>query len=247
MIELFPDFAALQRTGFAGLHFTKPAIMIAMTARTGSTQLCALLEATAERIVLPGEIFNSRGVVQTSLQRFGVRSFAEYLRALEAESGPIFIFKTCWVDLAPFADFLPGLFPRLRIAYLDRRDVIAQAVSLMRAQLSGEWHRPRGWLPPDPAPLKAAFNAEWICRILDELEAEKTAWAAYFARLQHNPPRLWYEDFARDHLAALGFFRREFGLALDDAAVAGIGYEKLGDALSEDWVDRIRRRVFHMS
>jgi len=39
----FPDFYDLQARGFAGVKCDKPGLMIAMTARTGSSHLCAAL------------------------------------------------------------------------------------------------------------------------------------------------------------------------------------------------------------
>lgn len=243
IFEVFPDVEGLAAQGFSGVSCDKPAVMIAMTPRTGSTHLCAILAAAAG-ISQPTEIFNPREVAQAEARRRGVTSFAEYVRSFALEPGAPFVFKTCWHDFAPFAAHVDRLFADLTVVYLDRRDVIAQAVSMFRALASGQWHRPRGQAP---GASTVGFDLADICRIMARLEAEKADWETWFSARGTAPARLFYEDFEHDVSHALGVFSTRAGVALTRAPGAQDGLDRLADAVSEDWVNRVRRHVLRLS
>jgi hypothetical protein len=111
IFDVFPRLRQLAESRFAGVSCAKLAIMIAMTARTGSTHLCAALQAAGEA-GRPAEIFNPRGVAGVERQRRGVTLFAGYMRSFAAEPSPVFIFKTNWQDFTPFARDWHTLFPQ---------------------------------------------------------------------------------------------------------------------------------------
>jgi LPS sulfotransferase NodH len=245
---IFPDFAALHANGFAGLSCEKPVVMIAMTPRTGSTHLCAALAQT-EGVAPPAEIFNPRDwVVNSEMARRGVGLFADYVRSFNADSGPCFFFKTSWQDFSPFTAGYKQIFPNLRVIYLDRKDVIAQAVSLYRAAESGTWHVRRGAAFAARAAgalehLNLAHLDTWLARI----EAEKRGWKRFFAAEQITPMRLFYEDFASDVTKAVAAISAFLGVALNCEIGPEVGYEKLGDAASAAWIERARLHVLRMT
>ena len=246
IFEVFPDLRALAQERFAGSGCTKPAIMIAMTARTGSTHLCSALAAAGD-VGRPGEIFNPRGVAGAERERRGVRSFADYMRSFNAEPSPVFIFKTNWHDFSPFARDWRTLFPNLRVVYLDRKNLAAQAVSLYRAQISGTWHQPARQARACADEWRDSFDLERICALMQELTVEKHAWERFFSAEELTPPRLFYEDFHKDVGLGLDFLARETGLALRPDIPPGTGFEKLADTLTRDWVERVQRHVFQMT
>ncbi len=238
------DFDGLAAQNFAELACPKPVLMIAMTARTGSTHLCAAIEAAGETGAV-GEIFNPRGPIEAGKHRYQVGLFDGYMRALYAASGRILAFKTAWVDFAPLAGGYNALFPELRVIYLNRKDEIAQAVSLYRALISQHWHRKTG--APAPAADALPFDLDHICRILENLQDEKRQWEAFFSRNHLQPARLNYEDFSSDIKTALQFVTAQTGLPLHMDMTADTGFEKLADRLSEDWVNRVRRHLWKMT
>ncbi len=243
----FPDLAALHANGFAGLSCEKPAVMIAMTPRTGSTHLCAALAQT-EGVAPPAEIFNPRNwVVQAEMARRGVVLFADYVRSFNADSGPCFFFKTSWQDFSPFAAGYRQIFPNLRVVYLDRKDVIAQAVSLYRAAESGTWHVPRGDTPAKEEATLDHLNLAHISTWLETIEAEKRGWKRFFAAEGMTPMRLFYEDFATDVTKAVAAIADFLGLPLNQEIGPEVGFQKLGDAVSEAWVERARRHVLRLT
>ena len=104
---VFPDFAALLAQGFAGVTCPKPAIMIAMTPRTGSTYLCAALQQAGQSTE-PNEVFNPRGPAQHERDRRRAADFAGYLASFARDPDPAFIFKLGGYDALP-------LLPALRL------------------------------------------------------------------------------------------------------------------------------------
>lgn len=245
---IFPDFAALHATGFAGVSCEKPAVMIAMTPRTGSTHLCAALAQT-EGLAPPTEIFNPRDwVVNAEMARRGTGLFADYIRSFSADSGPCFFFKTSWQDFSPLAAAYKQVFPHLRVIYLDRKDVIAQAVSLYRAAESGTWHVRRGAAPvAQNSGALDHLNLSELEKWLAAIEAEKRGWTRFFAAEGITPMRLYYEDFAKDVTKAIAAIADFFGIPLNRDIGPDIGFQKLGDAASDAWVERARRHVLRMT
>ena len=245
LAEVFPDFAALQARDWAGIACTKPAIMIAMTPRTGSTFLCAALHQ-AGLSAEPNEILNPRGPAQQDVERRQTPGFAAYIASFATGPDPAFIFKTGWHDAAPLASALPRLFPHLRVIYLDRKNIAAQAVSQFRAEISGIWHtRPgQGTQPFDPA---GKFDLPRIRDIAANMEQEKRSWEVWFTANHINPLRLEYRLLDTDIQEALRRIATTMHLPLrPDLATAG-GLVKLADAVSAEWTERVQRDMFNLS
>jgi LPS sulfotransferase NodH len=242
---VFPDYEALRARDFAGLCCPKPTVMLAMTPRTGSTHLCAALHAAGLPFE-PTEILNPRGPAGELAARRGAHSFAAYIESLAATPGPLFMFKTGWLDFAPHASAARRLFPDLRVVYLNRRNVAAQAVSDFRAKTFNLWHRRPGQPRPDAATLAQGFDPDEIMRLLRALEAEKQAWETWFTANGVAPLRLAYEEFEPDVNIALRILAAVLQLPLQRVP-PGTGLEKLADATSADWTERVMKRLFNMS
>jgi LPS sulfotransferase NodH len=246
IIDLFPDLEKLFRDGFAGVHCEKPGLMIAMTARSGSTHLCKVLQEAGDFSPIT-EIFNPRGVVEAEKKRLSAVSFRDYIGAINDQPHRYFAYKTCWRDFAPFAHNFGEIFSNLQLVYLNRRDVFAQAVSLYRAQISGEWHRRPGAASPTGANALPEPNISHMQIGLNELEAEKQGWQAFFASRHLTPLELVYEDFTDDVTKAIGKISAHTSISLDRPIGPDIGLEKLADALSSDWRERLQKHVFQMT
>ncbi|MDD2706064.1 MAG: Stf0 family sulfotransferase [Acidocella sp.] len=245
LAAVFPDFTALRTQNFPGIVFPKPTIMLAMSPRTGSTHLCAALHQ-AGHSAEPNEIFNPRGPALVLRDRYRVTGFADYIASLARAPDADFIFKTSWQDVAPFAPALPGMFPNLRVVYIERRNIAAQAVSLFRAQRRNFWHRRPGQAAPAPA-VEEHFDLPRLCAIVAELQAEKCSWEAWFTAQGITPLRLRYEDFETDVNTALRVLAAAFSLPLRTNLPPTAGLEKLADSTSRDWVLRLQKHLFNMS
>jgi len=237
--DCFPDFESHRAAGFRGLSIDRKVVMIAMTPRTGSTHLCAAL-AQAGALGDPVECFSPRGGIGYVTKGVAM-GFADYIARLAASPGEAFLFKTCWYDFAPLAAGWRQLFPDLTIIYLDRRDIIAQALSFHIAKVTDHWHSPHSAPKATPHYDLAAIRAN-----IDVLLAEKRAWRDFFARESLDPPRLWYEDLAADLPSALRFVAAHASLALDPERHE-TPYQRLADDRSAAWLDRARREILRLS
>lgn len=242
---VFPDFARLEAEGFPGIACRKPTVMIATTERAGSTHLCASMHAAGLPFT-PIEIFNPRGPAQQGAAQHGVTTFASYIPGLASTPGDLFIFKASWLDFAPLATTACDLFPRLRVVYLDRRNIAAQAVSLYRAMTENVWHR-RTAQPSQAREPPGDFDLERAMSLLDRLEADKRAWEKWFAAAKIAPVRLTYESFETDISVALRRLNDAFGLALASDIGTDSGFVRLADATSADWTLRVQKRLLNMT
>jgi LPS sulfotransferase NodH len=243
--DVFPDFATLQNQGFAGVSCNKPTIMIAITPRTGSTLLCTALHQAGHSNE-PNEIFNPNGPARQEAERRGTGSFAAYMASFARDPDPAFIFKIGCFNARPLANSLTRLFPQLRVVYLDRRNIAAQAVSQFRAELSGTWHARPGQ-PHRAFDWNGKFDLAHICAIIRIMEQEKRDWEAWFVNNNITPLRLDYRQLETSLGEAVRQIADTMNLPLRPEAVAGGGVLKLADELSADWTERVQKHLYNLS
>ena len=241
---VFPDYAAHEAEGFAGLCCPRRTVMIAFTPRAGSTHLCAALHQAGQQAE-PSEIFNPRGPARQESERRRVSLFSDYMASFAAGPDETFIFKTCWQDVVPLAPVLTRLFPDLHVVYLMRRNDAAQAVSAFKAEVTGQWHRRRGDAPARSL-TEADFSMDRILSIHAQHTQDRRGWAGWFAAQGIEPLRLTYEDFEADVNIALRALVPTLGLKLRHEALPGTGYEKLADQLSKNWTQRLQCRLLNL-
>jgi LPS sulfotransferase NodH len=136
---------------------------------------------------------------------------------------------------------LEGALGPLRYVYLRRTDKIAQAVSLIRAEQTGIWHRNAdGSLYERMAKTRAdGFDAKAIAAKADEFESYDAQWQAWFEAEDVSPLWLTYAGLVADPTGTLAQVLDWIGL--DPAHAKGVTAptQKLADAISKDWVDRM--------
>jgi LPS sulfotransferase NodH len=135
--------------------------LICATPRTGSSLLCGLLDSTG--VAGHPESYFRQPDEREWAARWGIASpsdgtfsYADYFRAAIAggsTANGVFAARIMWgtldevANLAPVypdhpgseAGLLNAAFGRTRFVYLRRGDVVAQAVSLLRAEQTGVW------------------------------------------------------------------------------------------------------------
>jgi trehalose 2-sulfotransferase len=244
--------------------------VIASTPRSGSSLLAAGLVGTgvAGR---PEEYFSPDyiGSYKEDLQLPMDCSWPEYLAkvmAFAATENGVRGVKIHWRHVVSLARALgfdgdPGavldvLFPAAVFVNIVRADRRAQALSLFRAETTGEWFRshdlPTGARPwglylarttPDPAAVHLTDGAptyEQIVGIERDLDAEQAAWSDYFTTRRRTVFTVRYEDLDanyQDEIArVLGF------LGADPAHAAGLPtppLQRQSDHINEYWRERI--------
>lgn len=134
--------------------------------------------------------------------------------------------------------FGPTLF-----IHLSRPDRLDQAISRVRAEQTGLWHRNADGselerLAPEREPH---YDGAAIRHHIAALEALDADWEAWFQQERLTPLRLTYDALSKEPRDVLS--RVLSALGLDPAAARSVAppTAKLADALSRDWRDRFER------
>jgi trehalose 2-sulfotransferase len=236
--------------------------LICATPRTGSTLLCGLLDSTGVA-GHPESYFRRQderkwavrwGIIDPSEGTF---SYADYVRAAIAEgrtSNGVFAARIMWetldevlAKLTPVypdpagsdADLLNEAFGRTRYVYLRRGDVVAQAVSLLRAEQTNVWQQGTAQDRQDPD-RKPRFDFDQIHEQVRMIEEHNTAWQEWFSAAGIRPRLVQYEELdaepVRTTRGVLGFL----GLNLPAGREIVVRHRRLADQLSAQWIDGYR-------
>lgn len=124
-----------------------------------------------------------------------------------------------------------------QFVHLQRRDVVRQAVSFARAQMTG------AWISDMPAHAPAKYNYELISAKLTDITNGNAAWNAFFASLGIEPLRVWYEDVVSDCDVAIQSIAEHLGIALPAESSTEYGFQpqiQRDTSDGEDWCDRFK-------
>ena len=206
---ILPLTLEIERDGYRcreGQNYDE-AVIFCITARVGSTALMAALASLAGASELP-EIFNPRGTFPALSRRLGARSLQEYVNRYQGEAGTgrLLLFKTNYHDMMGMLrpQGVAQLFPRRRHVYLYRRDTIAQAYSLWKANKFNLWHARDAKAREAVGEIRLAeADMLRILRIVINLQREMGEWERFF-RTEPNPVlALSFEEIMRDFEGAV--------------------------------------------
>jgi len=211
--------------------------MVCAIPRSGSSLLCDALAQT-ELAGAPTEYFDEESFALYSA-KWAARGLEEYLaqlRARKTSPNGVFGFKAHYPQFeAHFRerDVLQE-FPGLRCVYVTRADRVRQAISLYRAQSTGQWAAHQKTLRPAPS-----FDASAIRSCLATIAEQDASWERFFAERGVEPMRVRYEDLVRDYQgsvrAVLAFLGVEVGA---DFLAPAPTLERQAYRGSERWVRR---------
>lgn len=207
--DFFDDFDSIV-SGDNIVVCEKPTLILAITARTGSTQLCSVLESL-NIFGSADEIFNPRGVINSNIKRLGVNSFAEYIDKLVHQSGDFFSFKTSWSDFEPISTFYMRIFPNAHFIFLDRFDIVAQALSLFKAIVTERWHCSSQSKSKKIELTLEQLDADRITSLMQRLMHEKFQWEWFFYNNDLRVRHLYYEIIRNDWGKAARMIAEQFG------------------------------------
>jgi trehalose 2-sulfotransferase len=248
--------------------------VIASTPRTGSSLLAAGLAATGvagrpEEYFTPDYI----GAYKRDLNLPMNCSWDEYLAkvmAFAATSNGVRGMKIHWRHVISLAQafgfgsdpgtFLETLFPAAVFVNIVRGDRRAQALSLFRAEATGEWFRSRGssgsvrpWGLYMARPTSGAADLAGVTPTYDQiadieriLDGEQAAWTNYFTTRRLEVLTVRYEELDADYPGEIARVLRFLGA--DPARAAGVPkppLERQSDHINESWrelIDREHRR-----
>ena len=235
------------------------AYLICATPRTGSSLLCGLLASTG--VAGNPESYFRQQDEPSWAARWGISEpdgtfeYARYLqRALAAgrsENG-VFGARVMWGTLDEIVDKLGTVFPdlarrdldllnrafgQLKFVYLRRRDVVAQAVSWLRAEQTQVWVARRD--QPRGEPHFEFDRLREMHRIIDN---DNAAWQTWFTAVGAEPHRVTYEDLDRDPVGVTRRVLDFLGLELPAGRTVQVRHRRLSDRLNAEWVERYIER-----
>ncbi|MEO1747000.1 MAG: Stf0 family sulfotransferase [Pseudomonadota bacterium] len=239
--------------------------MICTSPRSGSTLLCRLLretgvagrpgsyfhgdtlEAWAENLDLPNDPPDMTQIIDAALRKgraggsvFGVRqqshSFALLCQTL-AET------RTEKTD----RQRLEAVVGPLRYIHLTRANKLDQAISLIRAEQSGIWHKNAdGSIYEELAPRRSdGYDFAVISEQIADLEAADEAWRAWFDRESIEPLTITYDALSADPNGVLVKVLEWIGLSRTHADDVQPPTKKLADETTAQWIARYRLDAGH--
>ncbi|RKN42080.1 Stf0 family sulfotransferase [Micromonospora endolithica] len=236
------------------------------TPRTGSSLLLGLLESTGVA-GHPQAYFRSPDeslwADRWRLPRTpdGGFSYADFVRAALATGrtpNGVFGAKLMWGTLdelvAKLAPVYPGLrgddvgllertFGHSRFVFLRRDDVLAQAVSWLRAEQTGRWFvGGNGEISGDAVGgNEPHFDLDGIRGFVATIREHNAAWEAWFAACGIRPHRVRYEDLDRDMTQTVRDILGHLGLDVPAGGVPVVArHRRQADDLNARWIARYR-------
>ena len=240
--------------------------IICTSPRSGSTLLCHLLRATgvAGR---PGSLFhvprldgwlNDYGLSETKFATHQDALRAVFAKAREKGAGGTALFglrmqrPSFPFFMAQLAQLHPGLpndrarieaaFGPTLFVYLNRADKLDQAISRVKAEQTGLWHRAADGseLERNGPPAEPSYDAAAIAHHLDALTQMDAEWAAWFAAQKVSPMRIEYRALSANPRAELARILAALNLAPEIANQTAIPTAKLADDINTQWRERFR-------
>jgi LPS sulfotransferase NodH len=220
--------------------------VIASSARSGSTYLARSLAQTG-LLGAPSEVFNSvTNEMQTLMARFKAYSHADYVAKLLAKRtsrNGVFGMKAHFHQFEAFLKKYPPLLEALApitYIYIDRRDKVAQAVSMAKALQTDQWSSQwRG----SPRPT-LRYDRELIAKSMSEVELQDARWLRWFELHNITPFRVTYEDLIADPAAVVRGVIERLGVQDDEPDALDIpAIEKQGDDTNQEWIERFVREA----
>lgn len=241
-------------------------LILCSAPRSGSTMLCDLLAGTG--VAGRPESYFRRQSIPSYYREFGLqekdapRIDRAYLDAVIQEGTDdtgVFGLRLMWETLGELSVRLHEIFPGLSsdaarleqafgpmlFVHLTRADKIAQAISLIKAEQTGLWHRySDGGERERTAPSRPAiFDRELIAEQADALAASDAGWRGWFARQNIAPVRVTYEDLGADPKAELAKILSGLGQNTKIADRAQVVSARMADAESAEWAARYLRET----
>lgn len=240
--------------------------VICTSPRSGSTLLCRLLRETGiagfpeshfhapslEKWLgyygLRGEDFSIRqdalsAVFKAAYERGKGESDVFGLR-MQRHSFDFFIaqLRLLHPSLADDRSRVDAAFGTTLFIHLTRENKLDQAISYVKAEQSGLWHRAADGTELErlSEPKDPFYDAAAIAVQLAKMEQMDAAWEAWFQAEQIEPLRVSYSELSAAPYATLGRVLSALGLAYAPEGEATPSVAKLADATNQEWAERFR-------
>ncbi len=133
--------------------------------------------------------------------------------------------------------FLDQTLARTQFLLLRRRDRVAQAISLAKAELSGQFHSNQ----QDGRPVALSdYDSDHIARNLDRIDRNERDLADFVAQIGKAAPIVYYEDICADPAGFVSSVCTLLDLPVPEALTTEVDLDILRDMVSEEWSTRFR-------
>lgn len=242
------------------------AYVICTSPRSGSTLLCRLLRQ-CDQAGFPGSHFHEPSL-EKWLGYYGLRrdEFGKKTEALRAVFDAAIAFGKAGDDIFAlrlqrhsfefFAGQLALLYPlrqtdksrieaafgRTLFIHLTRENKLNQAISYVKAEQSGLWHRaPDGTeLERLSEPREPRYDRVAISSKLTQFAQMEAEWQAWFSKECISPLRLTYDELSLAPYATLTRVLGAIGLKSAHVREQAPPVAKLADATNAEWAERFR-------
>jgi LPS sulfotransferase NodH len=136
---------------------------------------------------------------------------------------------------------LAAAFGRTRFVYLTRGDVVAQAVSLLRAEQTGVWFETTDERQ-EPAG-EPGFDFGEVRELVRQIKDHNAAWEAWFGAAGIQPYRVLYEDLDAEPVRVASGVLGFLGLDLPAGREITVRHKRLADELNARWIESYRRHA----
>ena len=218
-------------------QFDRRVLVATSGGRVGSHVLLQGLLAYGIKV---NEYFNVDTITNTCARR-GIASLEEYCdyRLEKTANAGAFGVKGKVHILLPLwkSGEVPGHFADWVIVYLYRKDVVRQAVSEVKAQISGSW---RSAQAPTREVTDRDYNGKRIAKNIDKILDAEEAWEAIFSTFELNTLKITYEDLAREPAStvkSVAEFAKLSGPPLEQTSPP---VEVQADELNDRWTARFK-------
>ena len=239
------------------MAFAGRAYLVCCDARTGSSLLAAALRTTG-RAGKPFEYFSATEIdkpwlraelrVPDGVAFTGFPGWRDYIVSAGAEMGGIFaasVHYWQWPQcLATFGGDLAALrafFPDLRLVWLRRDNLVAQAISHHVAIATNIWNSRLGQgVRPGESDRGAVYDFDRIHHQVESALAVQQGWRETLTGAEAITLPLAYEDLAADLIGAVRRVCAHVGADLEGAPVRAPGLEKQAGEWSRE-MERLYR------
>ncbi|MEV4116218.1 Stf0 family sulfotransferase [Nonomuraea sp. NPDC049695] len=234
---------------------------VCATPRTGSSLLLGLLGSTG--VAGRPEAYFREPDEPMWAERWRLPSAADYARYVQAAlaagrtANGVFGAKLMWGTLDQVVAKLGAVHPdlagrdvallerafgRTKFVYLRRDDVLAQAVSWLRAEQTGAWYVGSNGEIDDAtrSGREPGYDADGIRALIEQIGEHNAAWEEWFASQGVRPYTVRYEDLDADLAGVTRRILGFLGLDLPEGHTIEPRHRRQSDGLNTAWIERYR-------
>lgn len=243
--------------------------VICTSPRSGSTLLCKLLDATDQSgkpnshfhrpsiaawlstYQLSANEFDTerdtlRGIFQAARER-GTGNTGIFGLRLQGHSFPFFMEKlrVLHPGFSSDREMFQAAFGETLFIHLTRSNKIDQAISLVKANQSGLWHKSSDGteLERSAAPQELIYDSKEIAKRIAELTILDDAWKDWFAKENLEPLQISYDQLSAEPSQELARILDRLGLDRNSALDIVPPVAKLADATNRTWAERFAAEI----